>query len=34
MASEYRAIAPLPGAEHASIWEPAPATVYAWSHAA
>jgi amidophosphoribosyltransferase len=34
MASEYRAIAPLPGAEHANIWEPAPATVYAWSHAA
>jgi amidophosphoribosyltransferase len=34
MASEYRAIAPLPGAEHASIWEPAPATVYAWSQAA
>jgi amidophosphoribosyltransferase len=34
MASEYRAIAPLPGAEHAKIWEPAPATVYAWSRAA
>jgi amidophosphoribosyltransferase len=34
MASEYRAIAPLPGAEHATIWEPAPATVYAWSRAA
>jgi len=34
MASEYRAIAPLPGAEHANIWEPAPATVYAWSRAA
>jgi len=34
MASEYRAIAPLPGAGHANIWEPAPATVYAWSHAA
>jgi amidophosphoribosyltransferase len=34
MASEYRAIAPLPGAEHARIWEPAPATVYAWSRAA
>src|SRR6187399_311052 len=33
MASEYRAIAPLPGAEHATIWEPAPATVYAWSRA-
>jgi glutamate synthase domain-containing protein 1 len=34
MASEYRAIAPLPGAEKAKIWEPAPATVYAWSRAA
>ena len=34
MASEYRAIAPLPGAEQAKIWEPAPATVYAWSRAA
>jgi glutamate synthase domain-containing protein 1 len=34
MASEYRAIAPLPGVEHAKIWEPAPATVYAWSRAA
>jgi methylamine---glutamate N-methyltransferase subunit A len=34
IASEYRAIAPLPGAEQAKIWEPAPATVYAWSRAA
>ena len=34
MASEYRAIAPLPGAEHAKLWEPEPATVYAWSRAA
>jgi methylamine---glutamate N-methyltransferase subunit A len=34
MASEYRAIAPLPGAEHARLWEPAPATIYAWSRAA
>jgi methylamine---glutamate N-methyltransferase subunit A len=34
MASEYRAIAPLPGADTAKIWEPAPATVYAWSRAA
>ena len=34
MASEYRAIAPLPGAEQAKIWEPAPATVYAWSRSA
>jgi methylamine---glutamate N-methyltransferase subunit A len=28
MASEYRAIAVLPGAEDAVVWEPAPATVY------
>jgi amidophosphoribosyltransferase len=34
MASEYRAIAPLPGAENAKLWEPEPATVYAWSRAA
>ena len=34
MASEYRAIAPLPSVENAKIWEPAPATVYAWSRAA
>jgi amidophosphoribosyltransferase len=31
MASEYRSIAPLPGAEKAAIWEPAPATVYSWN---
>ena len=31
MASEYRSIAHLPGAAGAQIWEPAPATVYAWS---
>lgn len=30
MATEYRAIATLPGAEHANVWEPRPATVYAW----
>ena len=30
MASEYRAIATLPGAEGARIWEPEPATVYSW----
>ena len=30
MASEWRAIAVLPGAERASEWEPAPAVVYAW----
>jgi len=32
MASEYRAIAVLPGAENAECWEPAPATIYSWSH--
>ncbi|HYB08180.1 MAG TPA: glutamine amidotransferase family protein [Alphaproteobacteria bacterium] len=31
MASEYRAIAHLPGADSAAIWEPAPATVYSWT---
>jgi methylamine---glutamate N-methyltransferase subunit A len=30
MASEYRAIAVLPGAADATVWEPAPATVYSW----
>jgi len=30
MASEFRAIARLPGAEDARIWEPAPATIYSW----
>src|SRR3954449_954629 len=30
MASEYRAIAVLPGAEDAVVWEPAPAQVYSW----
>jgi glutamate synthase domain-containing protein 1 len=30
MASEFRAIAVLPGAEDATIWEPAPATIYSW----
>jgi glutamate synthase domain-containing protein 1 len=30
MASEFRAIAVLPGAEDARIWEPAPATPYIW----
>ena len=33
MASEYRAIAVLPGAEHATVWEPAPATLYVWERA-
>jgi glutamate synthase domain-containing protein 1 len=30
MASEYRAIAVLPGAESARTWEPEPGTVYSW----
>jgi glutamate synthase domain-containing protein 1 len=30
MATEYRAIARLPGADEARIWEPAPAQVYSW----
>jgi glutamate synthase domain-containing protein 1 len=30
MASEYRAIAVLPGAEDAVVWEPTPAHVYSW----
>ena len=34
MATEYRAIAVLPGADHANIWEPKPGTIYAWNHAA
>lgn len=29
--SEFRALATLPGIDQARIWEPAPATVYAWS---
>lgn len=29
--SEFRALAGLPGIKHAKIWEPAPATVYAWT---
>ena len=33
MASEYRSIAELPGAAAARIWEPEPATVYAWGRA-
>jgi methylamine---glutamate N-methyltransferase subunit A len=33
MASEYRAIAVLPGADDAAVWEPAPATVYGWERA-
>ena len=30
MSSEFRAIAQLPGAEHAHVWEPEPATIYSW----
>ena len=33
MASEYRAIAVLPGAEDAVLWEPAPGQVYSWGTA-
>jgi amidophosphoribosyltransferase len=33
MASEYRALAVLPGAEDARLWEPEPATVYSWGAA-
>ena len=33
MASEYRAIAVLPGAEDAEVWEPVPGRIYSWSHA-
>jgi glutamate synthase domain-containing protein 1 len=34
MASEYRAIAVLPGAESARTWEPEPGRVYSWERAA
>ncbi len=34
MSSEYRAIARLPGALHAEVWEPEPARIYTWSLAA
>jgi glutamate synthase domain-containing protein 1 len=33
MASEYRAIAVLPGAESARMWEPEPGRVYSWERA-
>lgn len=33
MATEYRAIAHLPGADAAAIWEPAPQTIYSWGRA-
>ena len=32
IASEYRAIATLPGASDADVWEPEPAQIYSWSH--
>ena len=32
--SEYRALVDLPGIEHARVWEPEPARVYAWDRAA
>jgi glutamate synthase domain-containing protein 1 len=32
ISSEFRAIAQLPGASNATIWEPSPATVYTWGH--
>jgi glutamate synthase domain-containing protein 1 len=34
MASEYRAIGVLPGAEQAATWEPEPGVVYSWGRAA
>lgn len=30
--SEYRALVDLPGIDHARLWEPEPAHVYAWQH--
>lgn len=30
MASEYQALASLPGIANAKVWEPAPATLYVW----
>lgn len=33
MASEFRALAGLPGIEAATVWEPKPATVYTWGRA-
>lgn len=34
MASEYRALASLPGVGDAKVWEPEPATVYSWGREA
>lgn len=33
MATEYRALARLPGVGKATVWEPKPATVYSWGRA-
>ncbi len=33
MATEYRALARLPGVNTATVWEPKPATVYSWGRA-
>jgi len=33
MASEYRALAHLPGVEDARLWEPEPEVIYAWTRA-
>ncbi len=33
MATEYRALARLPGVSQATVWEPKPATVYSWGRA-
>lgn len=33
MASEFRALARLPGVEDAAVWEPKPATIYSWGRA-
>ena len=33
MATEYRAIATLPGSDTANIWEPVPGKIYSWSRA-
>jgi methylamine---glutamate N-methyltransferase subunit A len=33
MATEFRALAHLPGADKARIWEPAPQTIYTWGNA-
>lgn len=34
MASEYRALAKLPGIANAKVWEPEPGRVYVWEHSA